>query len=56
MKLYIPKNFEIRGMRAQLGLLEHITSLWDASEKFFQVGEHILTLEIDDIYFLTSLS
>jgi len=43
-------------MRAQLGLLEHMIGPWDAEEIFFRVGEHILTLEIDDVYFLTGLS
>lgn len=43
-------------MRAQLGLLEHIIRLWDSSEKKFRVGEHILTLEINVIYFITSVS
>ena len=48
--------FELLEMRAQPGLLEHLISLWDANQRFFRVGTHILTLEINDIYFLTSLS
>lgn len=43
-------------MRAQLGLLEHLIGLWDLNERFFCVGENLLTLEIDDIYFLMGLS
>jgi len=43
--------FELPGMRAQPGLLEHLITLWDVDKRFFRVGTHILTLEIDDIYF-----
>lgn len=50
------KFFEILGTKAQLGLLEHLIGLWDAEERFFRLGEHILTLEINDVYFLTGLS
>jgi len=41
------KFFEVPGMRAQPGLLEHLIGLWDADQRFFRVGTHILTLEID---------
>jgi hypothetical protein len=30
--------------------------MWDVNEKFFHVGVHTLTLEIDDIYLLIGLS
>ena len=50
------KFFEVPGMRAQPALLEHIISLRDADLRVFRVGDETLTLEIDDIYFLTSLS
>jgi len=50
------KFFEVSGMRSQPGLLDYLIILWDVDERFFRVGTHILTLEINDIYFLTSLS
>jgi hypothetical protein len=43
-------------MRAQLILLEHLVQMWDVNEQDFHVRVHTLTLEIDDIYFLTGLS
>jgi hypothetical protein len=50
------KLFKVWGMRAQLVLLEHLVRMWDVNEFFFHVGVLALTLEIDDIYFLTGLS
>jgi hypothetical protein len=50
------KFFKVQGMRAQLVLLEHLVQMWDVNEQAFHVGVHTLTLEIDDIYFLTGLS
>jgi hypothetical protein len=43
-------------MRAQLVLLDHSVQMWDVNKQAFHVGVHTLTLEIDDIYFLTGLS
>jgi hypothetical protein len=50
------KFFKVQGMRAQLVLLEHLVRMWDVNEQVFHVGVHTLTLEIEDIYFLTGLS
>jgi hypothetical protein len=50
------KLFKIQGMRSQLRLLEYLVHMWDVNEKAFHVGVHTLTLDIDDIYFLTRLS
>jgi hypothetical protein len=50
------KLFKVQGKRAQLILLEHLVRMWDVSEQVFHVGVHTLTLDIDDIYFLTGLS
>ena len=50
------KFFKVKGMRAQLVLLENLVRMWDVNEQAFHVGVHTLTLEIDDIYFLTGLS
>jgi hypothetical protein len=43
-------------MRAQLRLLEYIVHMWDVDQKVFNVGSHILSLDIEDIYFLMGLS
>jgi hypothetical protein len=48
--------FKAQGMRAQLFLLEHLVQMWDVNEQVFHVRVHTLTLEIDDIYFLTRFS
>jgi hypothetical protein len=50
------KLFKVQGMRAQLVQLENLVQMWDVNEQVFHVGVHTLTLEIDDIYFLTILS
>jgi len=43
-------------MRAQLPLLTRIIEWWDPEEGSFRVGDKPLTIERDDIYFLTGLS
>ena len=43
-------------MRAQLRLLEYLVHMWHVNEQVFHMGVHTLTLDIDDIYFLTELS
>jgi hypothetical protein len=43
-------------MRAQLRLLEYFVHMWDVNEQAFHVGVHILTIYIEDIYFLIGLS
>jgi hypothetical protein len=50
------KFFKIQGMRAQLMLLEYLVHMWDIDQQVFHVGVHILSLYINDIYFLTGLS
>ena len=30
--------------------------MWDLEQQHFQVGTHILTLDVEDIYFLTGIS
>jgi len=50
------KLFNIQGMRAQLRLLEYLVHMWDVNEQAFHVGYHRLTIDIEDIYFLTRLS
>ena len=43
-------------MKVHVQLLEYIIDMWDADQEHFVVGVHILPIEIEDIYFLTSLS
>jgi hypothetical protein len=50
------KFFRILGMRAQLRLLEYLVHMWDVDQQLFHVGVHMLTLDIEDIYFLMGLS
>jgi hypothetical protein len=50
------KFFKIQGMRAQLRLLEYLVHMWDVNQQVFHVGVHVLSLDIEDIYFLMGLS
>jgi hypothetical protein len=50
------KYFRIPGMRARVRLLEHLVRMWDPDQQVFNVGAHTLTIDIEDIYFLTGLS
>ena len=43
-------------MRAQLRLLEYLVGMWDMDQQVFHVGFHVLSIDIEDIYFLTGLS
>jgi hypothetical protein len=50
------KFFWISGMRAQVRLLEYLIHMWDVDQQIFHVGVHTLSLDMEDIYFLTGLS
>jgi hypothetical protein len=50
------KYFRIPSMRAQVRLLEYLARMWDLDPQVFHVGVHSLSLDIEDIYFLTGLS
>ena len=43
-------------MRAYVHLLEYFICMWDPDQQHFQVGTHALTIDVEDIYFLTRLS
>jgi hypothetical protein len=43
-------------MRAPLILLEYLVYMWDVDQQVFHVGVHVISLDIEDIYFLTGLS
>lgn len=47
------KFFLCLNMQSQPLLLQHLVDMWDPNVGHFIVGDQILRLEIDDIYFLT---
>jgi hypothetical protein len=50
------KFFKVQGMGAQQRLLEYLVHMWDEKQQVFHMGVHVLSLDIEDIYFLTGLS
>jgi hypothetical protein len=52
----LEKFFRISTMRAQVPILEYLMKMWDPDEQVFKVGFHDISIEIEDIYFLTRLS
>ena len=50
------KFFKTQCMQKQILLLEKIVSIWDVNEQDFLFCPDILKIEIEDIYFLTSIS
>ena len=51
----ILKFFRTPSMVLHERLLEHILQMWNPEKQYFKVGAHILTVEVEDIYFLTGL-
>jgi hypothetical protein len=43
-------------MKREMLLLEHMIGLWDVAEQGFCISTQLLTIELEDVYFLTSLS
>jgi hypothetical protein len=43
-------------MKSEVLLLEHIIGLLDVTEQGFHIGTQLLTIELEDVYFLTGLS
>ena len=37
-------------------LLEHVLQMWNLEQQYFEVGAHILIVEVEEIYFLTGIS
>ena len=37
-------------------LLEHFICMWDLDQQHFEVGTHLLTIDVEYIYFLNGLS
>ena len=50
------KFFKLQKMKREILLLEHMIGLWDVAEQGFRVGTQLLTIELEDVYFLTGLS
>jgi len=50
------KYFRVLDMRSHVRLLDHLTRMWDLEKQHFQVVTHILTIYVEDIYFLTKIS
>ena len=50
------KFFRTPSMVTHERLLEHIIHMWNPEQQYFEVGAHVLTIEVEDIYFLTGLS
>ena len=50
------KYFRVLGMKAYIRLLEYIIEMWDPSQQHFVFRTDTLTIDIEDIYFLTGLS
>ena len=50
------KFFCTPGMVSHERLLEYILHMWNLEQQYFEVGAHVLIIEVEDIYFLTGLS
>ena len=50
------KFFQTPSMVSHEKLLEYILWMWNPEQQDFEVGAHILIVEVEDIYFLTGLS
>ena len=48
--------FRTMSMISHERLLERILRMWNPEQRYFEVGAHVLTIEVEDIYFLTGLS
>ena len=44
------------GLRAKTRLLQMLADYWDPDSKSFQIDGISLTIEVEDIYFITGLS
>ena len=51
----ILKFFRTPSMVSHKWLLEHMLQMWNPEQQYFEVGAHILTVEVEEIYFLNGL-
>jgi hypothetical protein len=49
------KFFKLQKMKKEILLLEHMIELWDVVEQGFWIDTQLLTIELEDVYFLTGL-
>jgi hypothetical protein len=42
-------------MKKEILLLEYMIGLWNVAEQGFQIGMQLLTIELEDVYFITGL-
>ena len=45
----ILKFFHVSSMKSHVRLLEYILRMWNPEQQYFEVGSHILTLEVEEI-------
>ena len=50
------KFFHAPSMISHVKLMEYILQMWNPKQQYFEVGAHILSVEVEDIYFLIGLS
>ena len=48
--------FKFSGMRQQIELLEFLVRAWDPAIKEFHIKNQVLSITVEDMYFLTGLS
>lgn len=55
-KLWVAQIFYDSKNEAQVNFLTLLVRSWNVQEQFFQIGDQRLTIDANDIYFLTRLS
>ena len=50
------KYFKLLGMRQQIELLEFLVRAWDPAIEAFHIKNQVLSITVEDLYFLTGLS
>ena len=50
------KYFKLLGMRQQIELLEFLVRAWDPTKEAFHTKNQVLSITVEDVYFLTGLS
>ena len=50
------KYFKLSGMRQQVELLEFLVRAWDPAIEAFHIKNQVLTITVEDVYFLIGLS
>ena len=50
------KYFRLSGMRQHMELLQLLIHSWDMTLRAFHIGEKVLQILVDDIYFLAGFS